>query len=129
MRERVLRTCCSVCLLVIVAFAGGAAGCDGGGHPDSGYGANETPPSQVNCANLCARLVDCGGHLCAEDTGNTAYIDMFNSVLLDQCVSKCTDADVQSRITAVNWQCLYEMSCRKAIGEDVCHVQANYHCQ
>jgi hypothetical protein len=119
----------SACLLAVVVLSGGVVGCDSSSHPDSGYGANETPPSQVSCANLCARLVDCGGHLCAEDTGNTAYIDMFNSVLLDQCLSTCTDAAVQSKVTGASWQCLYEMSCRKAVGEDACHVQANYHCQ
>ncbi len=128
MRERIVRACCSALLLWVVVLGPGVSGCDSSGPPDSGYGANETPPSQVSCANLCARMVDCGGHLCTEDTGNPAYIDLFNTVLLDQCISTCTDATVQSKITAANWQCLFEMSCRKAIGEDACHVQANYHC-
>jgi hypothetical protein len=114
---------------MLVVFGVGILACDGSSHPDSGYGANETPPSQVNCTNLCARLCDCGGHLCSEDTGNAAYIDMFSTVLLDQCVSTCTDANVQSKMTAANWQCLFQQSCRKAVGEDACHVQANYHCQ
>jgi hypothetical protein len=104
------------------------AGCGGGGRPDTGYGANQSIPSTVNCADLCRRTVDCGGHLCAEDTGKDAYIEMFTG-LESQCESSCISNAVTSKVTSTIWACLFKSSCREVFDDDTCDMQANYHCQ
>jgi hypothetical protein len=103
-------------------------GCGGGGHPDTGYGANQTVPSTANCMDLCQRSTDCGGHLCAEDTGKDAYISMF-AALKAECESSCTPATLASKVTSTIWTCLFTSSCRQVFEDDSCHMQANYHCQ
>jgi hypothetical protein len=118
------------CLFYLSVFTFGAACDDGSGrssHPDTGYGKDQPVPSQENCVDFCARISDCGGHLCAEDTGNTQYIAMFEAVNAE-CLATCTDATVMSRISADHWQCLFQSSCRQLLEADVCDAQAEYHC-
>jgi hypothetical protein len=103
------------------------AGCGESGHPDTGYGADQTLPSTVNCADMCQRSTDCGGHLCAEDTGKEIYIEMF-SALKFECESECT-SDTLAKITSTTWTCLFKSSCRQIFEDDACHMQAYYHCQ
>ena len=115
--------------LVVAAFSVLAAACDGGStRPDTGYGKDQPVPTQVSCEGLCARLSDCGGHLCAEDTGNNGYIQIFEAVNAE-CLASCSDATLTSQVSAEQWTCLFQSSCRQALDVDVCHVQANYHCR
>ncbi len=120
----------SLLWLLLASFSMVGAACDGGGsrHPDTGYGKDQPVPAEENCEELCGRLSDCGGHLCAEDTGNSGYIEMFEAVNAE-CLATCTDATVTSRIDADAWKCLFQSSCRQVLEADVCHAQANYHCQ
>jgi hypothetical protein len=105
------------------------AGCDDGEKkPDTGYGAGQSPPSTVSCAEFCRRAADCGGHLCTEDMGNDLYLDLF-SAMESQCESTCTDSLLSSRVTNTNWTCLFKSSCRQVFDYDACNVQANYYCK
>jgi hypothetical protein len=103
-------------------------GCGGGGHPDSGYGRGAPVPPIETCADLCQRSADCFEHLCDEDTMSTRY-DALGSILADQCMSTCTDALLQQKITPAAWQCLFQSSCRQVFESDVCHDMATYKCQ
>ena len=116
----------SVCLAALASST--LAGCDGSGHPDTGYGAGQAVPSTINCADLCQRAADCGGHLCTEDTGKSAYIDMFTA-LEPECESTCTPAALASKLTNATWTCFFKSSCRQIFAEDACHAQASYHCK
>lgn len=104
------------------------AGCDGDAKPDTGYGKEQPIPSTINCADLCQRTADCGGHLCAEDMGKDFYVDMF-SALESQCESSCTPSVLSSKITSTIWTCLFKSSCRQVFDHDACHMQAYYYCK
>ena len=113
---------------VLFALSCLALGCgDSAGHTDTGVGAGETPPATENCVNLCARVTDCAVALCDEDTMSTRY-DALGSLLEDQCRSTCTDAEVQAKIPATAWQCLFQSSCRGVFEHDVCHAMSHYNC-
>jgi len=115
-------------LRIAVVLSLAFTACGGSGHPDTGYGANQTVPGTINCTDFCQRSTDCGGHLCAEDTGKDAYIDMFTA-LESQCESSCASSTLTSQFTTTIWTCLFKSSCRQVFADDACHVQANYHCQ
>jgi len=114
-----------------------ASACSGGGgddddderKPDTGYGKGATVPTPRTCTDLCERLADCAAQLCNEDTKSTRY-DALKELLASQCDAGCTDDVVNSKITADQWQCLFQSSCREAIDYDTCHTQgASYTCQ
>ncbi|MFL5308024.1 MAG: hypothetical protein ACJ8F1_22605 [Polyangia bacterium] len=117
--------------LVLAVGAANACGGDGGGganHPDTGYGANETVPSTVDCTDLCLRAADCAAQLCNEDTMSTRYTGLA-SLLVVECESVCTSATLPSQITSTQWRCLFQSSCRQVYGENVCHTpNTSYTC-
>ena len=100
--------------------------CDSG-PPDTGVGAHQTPPATVNCAELCHRATSCLVLLCNEDTASTRYTGL-DDVLDPQCVASCSDAQLQSKITADQWSCVFESSCRQVFGNDSCHAMSHYNC-
>jgi len=106
-----------------------ALGCGGDspGHPDTGAGAGQTPPATENCMDLCQRIGSCAVILCNEDTMSTRYTGL-DTLLADQCVAGCTDAQIQSGITAAQWQCVFESSCRQVFEHDTCHAMSHYNC-
>jgi hypothetical protein len=104
-----------------------ALGCDSGGHPDTGVGANQTPPAVMTCADLCQREAQCVADLCDEDTSSTNY-DGLVPAFTDDCEANCTDADVQARIATPQWQCIFQSSCRQVFEYDVCHGSGRYNC-
>jgi hypothetical protein len=113
--------------LTVAVVAAAVAGCDSGGPPDTGVGAHQTPPAAVTCADLCRRTTDCFAELCNEDTGSTRYTAL-GDVLDRQCVATCTDSVLQSKITADQWRCTFESSCRQILENDVCQVTSRYSC-
>jgi hypothetical protein len=60
-------------LTFLTALIATNVSCDSAGHPDTGAGANKTPPAVETCADLCQRLADCVVTLCDEDTSSTRY--------------------------------------------------------
>jgi hypothetical protein len=111
-------------------------GCAGGGDddeaaeprkPDTGYGKGATVPSPRTCTDLCTRLGECAGQLCNEDTRSTHY-DGLGELLALQCEAGCDETLVNSKLTAEQWQCLFQSSCREAVDYDVCHAQGSYYC-
>jgi hypothetical protein len=111
-----------------------AIGCGGGSSsgerkPDTGYGAGETPPATINCADLCTRLATCAADLCDEDTMSMNY-GALSCLLVAPCESSCTDELLQMKITIAEWQCLFESSCRQAVDAsyDACNTMSSYSC-
>jgi hypothetical protein len=105
-----------------------ALGCDSGGHPDTGFGADAAVPATINCMDLCQRSADCVVDLCDEDTNSTKFA--AGAELIDQsCLSTCTDPQLQVVATQASWSCLFTSTCRQAFGDDVCHASARYSCQ
>ena len=126
MRGAMTRIACGLAL----AAAGALAGCGSGsgGHPDTGYGANQTVPTSETCAAFCQRSIDCGVELCDEDSNSTSY-QLLEPILLSECQSVCTDSLIQSSIPAASWSCLFADTCRQVFGENSCHVpNASYKC-
>lgn len=107
------------------------AGCDDGEKkPDTGYGAGQTPPSTVSCADLCRRTADCGAHLCAEDTGKD--VDLYlslTSAIESQCEASCSASVLSSNVTNTIWTCLFKSSCRQVFDYDACDMRAYYECK
>jgi len=121
-----------VTMLVGVALFWAQAACGGGadGKADTGYGAMQQVPAKINCIDLCQREGDCFEHLCNEDTKSTRYTGA-GSLLVSLCESSCTDDLLKSRLasTPEKWSCLFQSSCRMAIGNDSCDADASYTCQ
>lgn len=115
--------------LAIAVLASALSACGGSADrkPDTGYGAAQTVPADVNCTALCERESDCFAHLCNEDTKSTKYTGLA-SLLADQCNATCSDTALKQKVTASAWACLFQSSCRMAIGEDVCDAMAKYEC-
>jgi hypothetical protein len=101
--------------------------CDSAGHPDTGAGANKTPPAVETCVDLCQRLADCVVTLCDEDTSSTRY-DAIHDPVASSCVAPCTDAQIQSKVTPDMWSCIFKSSCRQVFQDDVCHGMSHYSC-
>ena len=118
-------------LVLALAMAATMLGCGGSDSPprkpDTGAGAGLTPPATENCADLCQRLGSCVVTLCNEDTMSTRF-DGFDTLLAEQCTASCTDAQVQSGISASSWQCLFVSSCRQVFDYDTCHAMSKYNC-
>jgi hypothetical protein len=129
MRHLVLRRARSVFPGVALAILGcsGSSGSASAVTPDTGYGAGETPPATENCQALCQRLGDCGAHLCDEDSMSMMYSGI-GDLLATECESTCTDAEVQMKVSATQWQCFFQSSCRQVFGYDNCHAMAHYAC-
>lgn len=128
MRRLTSSLVCGLALAAVGVLAGCGGGGGSGGHPDTGYGADQTVPASETCTALCQRSVDCGVELCDEDTNSTTY-QSLESLLLSECQVACTDAQVQSSISAAAWNCLFTDSCRQVFGENSCHVpNASYKC-
>jgi len=115
-------------IALTAALAGcGSSGGSNGGHPDTGFGANQPIPATETCTAFCQREVDCGIELCDEDTGTTTE-QQFHSLLISECESLCTDSLIQSNVPSTAWSCLFTDSCRQVYGADACHVGASYSC-
>ncbi|HMF39461.1 MAG TPA: hypothetical protein VKQ32_02145 [Polyangia bacterium] len=103
-------------------------GCgDSARRPDTGAGAGQPVPPTENCVDLCNRLGSCVVILCDEDTHSMNY-DGLGTLLADQCVSTCTDAQVMSGVSSTAWQCIFQSSCRQVFDYDTCHGMGTYHC-
>lgn len=111
--------------ILLAAFTGCGSS---SGHPDTGYGAARPVPPQLNCADICQRIADCAVHLCNEDTKSTHYTGLDGALALE-CEAGCTDAVVQANLTASEWQCLYQSTCRAVFERDVCQIDSNYFCE
>jgi hypothetical protein len=125
----VRRTISCVVLLVCVAGCGGGDGNDDNPparKPDTGFGAAQPVPAPPTCTDLCTRLADCSAALCNEDTGSTRY-DGLADILSANCDAMCADSSL-TKITAAEWQCLFQSSCRQAIDYDTCGTGASYFC-
>ncbi len=112
----------------------GLAGCGGDADddtearkPDSGYGAAQTAPTVRICTDFCTRLADCGRALCVEDT-HSERAEGVDEVVYGQCSAQCTDSVLNSNLTAQQWDCLFQSSCRESIDYDECKVGATYRC-
>jgi hypothetical protein len=101
--------------------------CSDDSHPDTGYGVNQPVPSTRSCEDLCERLADCVVQLCNEDTDSDRY-EGAQSILALQCEASCTDATVQSSLTASEWACTFTDSCRQVLEHDSCATDASYTC-
>jgi hypothetical protein len=116
----------SSCLAILAL--GAFAGCGGsGGHPDTGYGANQPVPTTLNCVDLCVRSTACGVELCDEDTNSTRY-NVLQPALQSECEGACTDAQLQVSISSAQWQCVFQDSCRQVFGDDACGGMGRYTC-
>jgi hypothetical protein len=116
------------CGLALAAAALAGCGSGTGGHPDTGYGANQSVPAPETCDAWCQRVVDCGVELCDEDSNSTAE-QQVQPLLLAECQAVCTDSLIQSSIPATAWTCLFTDSCRQVFGQNSCHVpNASYKC-
>jgi hypothetical protein len=122
---------CALRVAALAALVNGVPGCDGGdggdGQPDTGYGGGQPVPATINCSDLCARMGDCGGHLCAEDKKNQAYLGLGDAIE-SECLASCTDTSIQSKATSTQWSCLFEKTCREVFGHDACGMQSTYWC-
>ena len=117
-------------MLALALVIAGAAACGSSApvHPDTGYGADQTVPATVNCTDFCTRAADCGGQLCNEDTMSTQYTALV-PILIAECESAACNASVLAQITAADWQCYFQSTCRQVLGENVCHVaNTSYTC-
>jgi hypothetical protein len=118
-------------MLALALAVAGAAACGGSsatGHPDTGYGANQPVPATVNCTDFCTRGVDCGAHLCDEDTMTTNYTALL-PIVLAQCQNAACDPSVLAMITPADWQCYFQSSCRQVFEHNACHVSpSSYMC-
>lgn len=118
-------------ILVLALLIAGASACGGSSapsHPDTGYGANETVPATENCTDFCTRAADCGAQLCNEDTMSTQYTALA-PILIAECENAACSAAVLAQITAANWQCYFQSSCRRVLGDNACHISnASYTC-
>ena len=119
----------SFMLALALAVAGAAAcGSSAPSHPDTGYGANQPVPSTVNCTDFCTRGADCGAQLCNEDKMSTSYTALV-PIVIAECESAACNASVLAQVTADDWQCYFQSSCRQVFGQDVCHVvNTSYTC-
>jgi hypothetical protein len=117
--------------LVVMALVGFGCGGDdkkkGSGLPDTGYGTDQTVPSEKTCSEMCARLADCVCHLCAEDKKTDMYLDMVD-FFVAQCKATCNASTLSSQMPSDKWSCLFESSCREAFDDDVCDANAYYYC-
>jgi hypothetical protein len=125
---RILGRAQSFALVTVVTVLG----CSSGGSsrkPDTGFGANETPPATINCTDFCQRLSGCGTELCDEDSMSMKYVGLTD-LLNSECDTSCTDSLLQSKLTVSQWQCFFQSSCRQAVDSsyDACHVMAYYTC-
>jgi hypothetical protein len=119
-----------VSLGIALAALMGALGACGGGdsRPDTGYGLGQPVPAAKNCADFCRRAADCGGNLCNEDKNTTMY-SVLIPLVENVCVSSCTDAQLGS-ITADQWRCLFEDSCRQIFDQGSCGTaNTSYSCE
>lgn len=110
-----------------IALVCGCGGSDEPPVPDSGYGEKQAVPA-ISCDALCAREGDCAEHLCNEDTNSTRYTGL-GSLIAGLCNAQCSESLLASRVNAQTWSCMFESSCRAAVADDVCHIQASYQCQ
>jgi len=119
----------SLLFALALAVAGAAAcGSSAPSHPDTGYGANQPVPATENCTDFCTRAADCGGQLCNEDTMSTQYTALV-PILIAECESAACNASVLAQITAADWQCYFQSSCRQVLGENACHIaNSSYRC-
>lgn len=116
------------CATLLVATAcGGDDSNDPPRKPDSGYGTSQPLPAARTCSDLCARVADCAEHLCNEDSHSMRYTGL-GDFLDETCESACTDSLVNSNITASEWQCLFQDSCRQVFDYDTCRTQSSYSC-
>lgn len=97
--------------------------------PDTGYGKSEPVPPTQTCVDFCARAGECAEALCNEDSHSTRYTGL-GDVLGSICEGQCSDSIVSTKITAAEWQCMFQDSCRQAFDSayDSCHTQASYTC-
>lgn len=102
-------------------------GCGSDEHPDSGYGANQPVPTTLTCNAICDRLVDCTVQLCNENTSSENY-EILREELVAQCELGCTDADVQSGFTPMEWSCTFTDTCREMLDHDSCMTGTYYTC-
>lgn len=112
----------AVALLALSFF-----GCDSEGSHDSGIGAGKPVPATQNCTDLCARLAECTVALCNEDTSSTRYTPTEPSIA-SSCRATCTEAAAQSQITAQQWTCTFQSSCRAFLDADACKGMGHYSC-
>jgi hypothetical protein len=101
-------------------------GCGSDDPADSGYGANQEVPAQINCNDMCRRLVDCTFQLCDEKTNSTNYDDLQAGLYFD-CTDACTDASLTT-IDDSEWSCMFVETCREVLEHDSCNVAAHYTC-
>jgi hypothetical protein len=113
--------------LFLLAWIFVLVGCGSDEKPDSGYGANTPIPPTRTCDALCERLADCAVALCNEDTSSTKY-EGLRSALKDSCELNCTDAAVQSELSAEEWTCIFTDTCREFADYDACMVDGSYTC-
>jgi len=117
-------------MLALALVIAGAAACGSSapGHPDTGYGADQTVPATVNCTDFCTRAADCGGQLCNEDTMSTQYTALV-PILIAECENAACNASVLAQLTSADWQCYFQSSCRQVLGENACHIaNSSYTC-
>jgi hypothetical protein len=118
--------------VVVAALAVVGGGCGGSEdatltHPDTDAGAHETVPATPNCADLCERIAACTVTLCDEDTMTTHY-DGLKEPLARGCTASCSDSALRSAITAAQWTCSFQSSCRAFLEADACHGMGHYNC-
>ena len=123
-RRTLLFASCLVACALFVAGCGDA----GGGSADSGYGASQPVPATKNCSDFCRRVGSCLTALCNEDTMSMNY-GQVGDFLATQCLGTCSDSLLNSGISASQWQCYFQSSCRQVFGADVCHQNGHYSCQ
>ena len=95
-------------------------------HPDTGIGAGETAPGTPNCVDS----LPAGRGLWRVPMQRGHHVDQVHA-LADQTASLCSVvcAGVQlPPVTATQWQCLYQQSCRQVFEHDVCGVGSTYSC-
>jgi hypothetical protein len=118
-----------VVLGIAIAGLTSTFGACGGGdsRPDTGYGLGEPVPAAKNCADMCRRAADCAGNLCNEDKNTTMYTGLI-PIVENICVASCTDAALAG-ITASQWQCLFQDSCRQVFDQGSCGTpNTSYSC-
>ncbi|HVV52802.1 MAG TPA: hypothetical protein VHO06_24285 [Polyangia bacterium] len=109
-------------------FVAGGLGCGSAAeHPDTGYGADQPVPATENCVDLCHRFVDCVADLCDENTDSTRYASTVPAEE-PQCEATCTDAEVQARVTASMWQCIFQQTCRQVFAHNACQTDSSFEC-
>ena len=126
-RHQTLRFACRL-LACLLSIASASCGDSGGGGPDTGSGAAQPVPVTRNCADFCGRAADCLVVLCDEDTMSKNY-EPLGDIVRDQCLTTCTDALLASGVSASQWQCYFQSSCRQVFGADACHQNGTYSCK